>query len=78
MSLEIILFYVLTYSYCRSMYCLSFRKRKKILTTKKINVDRANKMRQKTIAELDAIYKSGSLSAAAAKYELNRRNKGLK
>lgn len=39
-----------------------------------INVARTEAMRRKSNAELMKIWKSGSLSAAAARYELDRRN----
>ena len=39
------------------------------------NNTRAEKMKRKSDTELKQIVKSGSLSAAAAEYELRRRNK---
>lgn len=40
------------------------------------NVKRAEAMKKKSDAELQAIIKSGSLSAAAAEYEFLRRRRG--
>jgi molybdenum-dependent DNA-binding transcriptional regulator ModE len=39
----------------------------------KINESRTEKMRVKSMEELKAIIESGSLSSAAAEYEMNRR-----
>ena len=41
----------------------------------KYNVKRAEKMAQRSVKELEKIVESGSLSAAAAQYELRQRNK---
>lgn len=39
----------------------------------KINQNRTDKMKAKSMEELKAIIESGSLSSAAAQYEMNRR-----
>lgn len=44
----------------------------------KINENRTEKMKRKSTEELKAIIQSGSLSAAAAEYEMLRRAKGGK
>lgn len=41
----------------------------------KINVKRTEAMKRKPIGELKKIAESGSLSAAAAQYEINKRSK---
>lgn len=43
-----------------------------------INVTRTEKMKRKSTEELKAIIQSGSLSSAAAEYEMERRMKGSK
>lgn len=44
----------------------------------KINESRTEKMRRKSMEELKQIVDSGSLSSAAAEYEILRRSKGGK
>lgn len=43
-----------------------------------INENRTEKMKRKSTEELKAIIQSGSLSSAAAEYEMERRMKGGK